>query len=95
MLGHPTPIAAADAQPSDAFAKPTSMAEAYGGIPACPRKALLLFSGPYRRADGPSAFLRRFGVDTVCVDNDPAHGRRGPARHTYRCPLQPPATAVR
>eukprot|EP00965_Chrysotila_dentata_P146247 4829599-Pleurochrysis_carterae.AAC.1 len=85
--GQPTPIAVGaardqppglpDASPPEDAAQPTFMAEAYEGKPARPRKALLHFSGPYRRADELSTFLNRFGVETMCVDNDFTHGGEG------------------
>ena len=38
------------------------------------RKVLLLFSGPYARFDGLSAFLNQLGLEVECIDNDPASG---------------------
>ena len=46
------------------------------------RRVLILFSGPYHRPDGLAAFLTRFGIDPVLVDNDPSNG--GGTAHDLR-----------
>eukprot|EP00965_Chrysotila_dentata_P059436 1972251-Pleurochrysis_carterae.AAC.1 len=38
------------------------------------RTVLLLFSGPFKRPDGISAFLRQAGVEVEMIDNHPEHG---------------------
>lgn len=43
------------------------------------RKVLVLFSGPFNRPDGLSAFLEKVGLTAILVDNDTANG--GDARH--------------
>eukprot|EP00965_Chrysotila_dentata_P004516 146993-Pleurochrysis_carterae.AAC.1 len=47
------------------------------------RTVLLLFSGPFKRPDGISAFLHQAGLEVEMVDNHPQHG--GGARNTIFC----------
>ena len=37
-------------------------------------RVLILFSGAYARPDGMAAFLKKYGLEAVLVDNDPARG---------------------
>eukprot|EP00965_Chrysotila_dentata_P051213 1697354-Pleurochrysis_carterae.AAC.1 len=53
------------------------------------RTVLLLFSGPFKRPDGISAFLRQAGLEVEMIDNHPEHGgggrtARSPARLCVR-----------
>eukprot|EP00965_Chrysotila_dentata_P053445 1773274-Pleurochrysis_carterae.AAC.1 len=38
------------------------------------RKVRLLFSGPFKRPDGISAFLHQAGLEAEMVDNNSQHG---------------------
>ena len=44
-------------------------------------RVLVLFSGPYARADSLQAWLENLGFDVTAVDNDPTHGD---AAHDFR-----------
>ena len=73
----PTPSAAADAIPPLAVSAAEAFDRATRGDTAIARrsrKVLLLFSGPYRRPDGLAAFLTKFGLEPVLLDNDPISG---------------------
>eukprot|EP00965_Chrysotila_dentata_P166417 5494259-Pleurochrysis_carterae.AAC.1 len=43
------------------------------------RAVLLLFSGPFKRPDGISAFLQQAGIEVEMLDNHPKH--RGGEKH--------------